>query len=99
MEQPSIDRAAEAPHHQSSHQQRHAEVEIAAQKRLERIPAAGFFRNTSSYGCTCTHHKSPAMIENCESGPQNLARNLSPISGNCHVLQKGPAAALTERQN
>jgi len=35
MEQVGIESATETPHHQSSHDQRHAEIEIPAQECLE----------------------------------------------------------------
>src|SRR5215472_13303535 len=48
MEQTAIDRAAEAPHHQSGHHQRHAKIEVAAQEPFELRCRADLFFKTSS---------------------------------------------------
>jgi len=54
VEETAVDRPAEARNHKSGQHQRHAEIEMPAQERLEQVCCAWFFLNTSSYAATPT---------------------------------------------
>src|SRR5580700_4200574 len=67
MEEILLDRAAEAPHHQTGQQQRHREIEIPAQEPLERILRPGSFfqnrrRTVISVSGECCRHKISQLL-------------------------------------
>jgi hypothetical protein len=57
MEETGVDRPAETCNHKSGEHQRHAQIEISAQERLEQVCCACFLLNTSSYAYVSNGHR------------------------------------------